>query len=468
MMRGPLDSTAAVGAWLTALGIAACGGGGGGSRDAAVDVAARADATDGPAADAERPPAASRDVNGDGFDDLVIGAPGLLGGTARVFLGGAAAALDATSDGTLLASGVSLALVDFNGDGFADMVAGTPADGVGGLEAGRVDVFFGAAGAVVDGEADWTVTGAAGDRFGFAVAGAGDLNGDGFGDLVAGAPGDTLTLAGRALVFLGGLDPDETADATLLGAAAGDGFGWAVAGVPDADGDGFDDVLVGAPEAGGTMTVGDGAVQLYRGGPGEAFDPTADATWTGAAEELGTSVLGLDDVDGDGLGDFAAGAPRAASGVGRVAVWFGASPIDTTADGDVPSPDAAAAFFGASLGGGDFDGDGHNDLSVGSQFAGRVDVYLGAAGTSFDVARDAFVMGASTSGVAAAVGDANGDGFDDLAIGLPSASEVHVYFGGALLDDATAEGTLAGAAAEQFGAAMAGTGDPATRGREGG
>jgi len=94
---------------------------------------------------------------------------------------------------------------------------------------------------------------AAGDQFGLSVAGAGDVNGDGFADVIVGARFKNGTLYGAAYIYYGGPGADASPDLTLTGAVHSDGFGNSVAGAGDINGDGFADVIVGAPgnDAGG-------------------------------------------------------------------------------------------------------------------------------------------------------------------------------------------------------------------------
>src|SRR5439155_13951577 len=152
---------------------------------------------------------------------------------------------------------------DVSGGGLADVVVGADLNAAGGAGAGRVYVFYGGPGA--DAVADLTLTGAAaGDAFGNSVSSAGDVNGDGYADVIVGAYLNDAggTDAGRAYVYYGGPGADAVADLTLTGAAAGDSFGYSVSSAGDVNGDGYADVIVGAyqNDAGG----GDaGAAYVY-------------------------------------------------------------------------------------------------------------------------------------------------------------------------------------------------------------
>ncbi|HEY9013536.1 MAG TPA: integrin alpha, partial [Gemmatimonadales bacterium] len=143
---------------------------------------------------------------------------------------------------------------DVDGDGYDDVIVGAYANDAGGPDAGRAYVYYG--GPMADAAADMTLTGtASGDLFGVSVSGARDVNGDGYGDVIVGASANDTggPNAGRAYVYYGGPGADVVADLALTGAAAGDLFGNSVSGAGDVNGDGYPDVIVGAnaDDAGG-------------------------------------------------------------------------------------------------------------------------------------------------------------------------------------------------------------------------
>jgi hypothetical protein len=351
------------------------------------------------------------DFNGDGWSDVFVGAPGNdAGGTGagRVYVYFGGATPDSTADVTMtgraaaVGLGTSLAAAgDVNADGFGDILAGEGTSGTAYL-------FLG--GATPDGTADTTLGGYS------PVAGGGDLNGDGFADVVvAGSAGTS------SYVYLGGNPPNSVADATLGGSRVSD--------AGDVNGDGFADALVGA----GSCSY------LYLGAT--SFDSTADITYTATS----TSVAIAGDLNGDGYADVALGP----------VVFLGAASPDTTADGTFGSAEAVA-------GARDTNGDGYADLLTGVASSSRAYAYLGAA--TLDTTADLTFTGSSDrlgSSVAGA-GDVNGDGYADLVVGAPyndaggsDAGRAYIYFGGATLDS-TADLTLTGAAAtDYFGSTVA-------------
>jgi hypothetical protein len=295
--------------------------------------------------------------------------------------------------------------------------------------------------------------------FGTAKSLPADLDGDGYEDLAVRAPGGYLD-KGAVFVFKGrpGFDADSSSDAdvVLIGDVEGDAFGNDVA-TGDVDGDGTADLVVTAPGADG----GAGKAFVFRGGTGLASGDAgarADFVLTPRAGDhyLGDCAL-VADVTGDGtadviVGDSLSDVPAAAAG--QVYVFPGGSGFASRAadasDVIVVSGAAAGDGVGVSLAAGDLDGDGKTDLVVGgphfgSSGTGRVDVLLGAGGiASQTVGTGSQVFTAASSddgfGVLVAVGDLDGDGTDDLAVGailvddagagFTDAGRIYVFLGG--------------------------------------
>jgi FG-GAP repeat/FG-GAP-like repeat len=372
------------------------------------------------------------DFNGDGFADVAVGVTGsdvsgVDAGQVLIYFGGPAG--DAVADLTLNGAaagdnfGVSVRPAgDVNHDGYVDLIVGANNNDAAGSNAGRAYVYFG--GPTMDAVADWTLTGeTAGDGFGFNACGIGDINRDGYADVLVGAPFNDFSGAdaGRAYVYYGGPAPDATVDLTLYGEAAGDNFGTFLSDAGDVNADGYPDWLVGAfnNDAGGSNA---GRAYLFFGGAAPDRFPDLLLTGAGFGSRMGSGLAGPGDWDGDGYDDFVVGAYQnsaGASAAGRVYIYRGGPAVDATADYLLTST-TANEFFGYSAGGvGDVNGDGFADLAVGG-FAGKVYIYCG--GPAPDVVADYVISGASADGFAqqlGSAGDVDGDGFNDLILGAP-------------------------------------------------
>ncbi|MFY2556007.1 M12 family metallopeptidase [Corallococcus terminator] len=435
------------------------------------------------------------DVNGDGFADLVVGAPdedvgtGLDQGAVSIVLGSAtglgAAGLwlhrdvsgveDKTGPGDHF--GAAVAVGDFNGDCFADVAVGVPGDDVNGIvDAGSVHIFLGSAQGV-DSNTDKVLhqnsTGVpdsaeAFDGFGTTLT-VGDFNGDGYDDLAVGVPsedyGSSALDSGLVTVLYGsssgltgtGAQSWSQASAQVLEVTeTGDGFGSALA-TGDFNGDGFDELAVGVPSEDEDTVENVGAVNVLFGSldgltstGNQLWLPGSDGVPGVASTELRFgSALAAGDFNGDGRSELAIGAPGQMvgfmAGAGAVTVLRGgASGLHST--GAIAwSQDSAgisdvaeeADGLGAALVAEDFDGDGHVDLAIGVASesvgnvlgAGIVHVLHGAPGGLSSAREQHWSQVGSLVdegaehqdgfGFRLSAGDYDGNGYVDLAVGVP-------------------------------------------------
>jgi hypothetical protein len=395
-----------------------------------------------PSANMGRALASAGDVNADGFGDVVVGVPngmdgGYAVGIAYVHLGTAGGLAPSpvwSASGAPLqfASGYGWSVSgagDVNGDGYDDVLIGQPnwGDGQRLSAVGRAHVYDGYFGGVQTSPA-WTFTGSQTDEsVGYRVSRAGDVNGDGFGDVIVGTLGD------RVYVFYGSAEGLSTVPDLTISGASGSNFGRAVACAGDVNGDGFCDVLVGAPAVTPGPAPSPGAVFCYLGSfTGLATQPAWTRSGIEANEQYGESVAGAGDVNGDGRSDVVIGAPNATNGVfsgaGRAEVLYG-TPGGL---GNIPVPftyDEAEARMGACVSAaGDVDGDGYGDVLLGApgatsgvlSDAGFAQVVMGGLlGTTLGAVRRGGQAGENLGAAGSCAGDANGDGYADLVLGAP-------------------------------------------------
>ena len=328
---------------------------------------------------------------------------------------------------------------DINGDGWPDLALGAPKEASG----GGVYVFQGPLGGgtprsleVTDADAVLSGEGA-GAQAGVSLVGVGDLDADGFDDLLVGA--NLEGGAGAAYVIHGPL-PDQLplsqADAELIGESDGDEVGWAVAAAGDVDADGLPDLLVSAPFHGPNRR---GAVYLVSAADVQTMS-LADATvkFQGDVDGgwVGWDIAGNADFDGDGLADMLFGAPTA--GAGRAYLQHGtgsgtAQTVKSLSTADVILTGASAGDeAGAAVAfGGDLDGDGMTDALVAApggrllgEEVGLVYVVLSDPSVTGGVALDEAsailagqVDGDRAGNTLSSAGDVDGDGVDDFLVG---------------------------------------------------
>ncbi|MFW9779945.1 MAG: hypothetical protein ACFFE8_13900 [Candidatus Heimdallarchaeota archaeon] len=356
---------------------------------------------------------------------------------------------------------------DVNADGFDDILIGAWGDDDGGTDAGKTYLLLGRPSADWQMDLDLSLANASfigedsNDWSGYSVAGAGDVNADGYDDILIGVPNDEDggVYAGQTYLFLGrpsadwqlGLDL-SLANASFIGEDRDDFAGFSIAGVGDVNTDGYDDIMIGAPGDDNAGLPNVGQCYLLLGRPSADWQmrldlSQANASFIGedAGDEAGYSVAGAGDVNADGYADVLIGAHKGDIGgmfAGQSYLLLGRPSADWQMDLNLSL--ANASFIGEDAGDeagfsvagvGDVNADGYDDILIGAYGdddggtdAGQSYLLLGRPSADWQLGLDLSLANASFIGedvgdeagyFVAGVGDVNVDGYDDILIGAP-------------------------------------------------
>jgi fibronectin type 3 domain-containing protein len=411
--------------------------------------------------------ASAGDVNGDGYSDVILSAKNydtanIDAGKAYLYLGnssGLQSSISWTSSGDAQAHayfGVSVASAgDVNGDGYSDVIIGASGYDTSNFSAGKAYLYLGNSSGL-RASPSWASSGddQLGAHFGISVGSAGDVNGDGYSDVIIGAYGyNTVnTDAGKAYLYLGN---SSGLQASPSWASSGDDqlgahFGGSVASAGDVNSDGYCDVIIGAY---GYNSFG-GKAYLYLG---NSSGLQASPSWTSSGDDqagarFGISVGSAGDVNGDGYSDViigASGYSTTNTNAGKAYLYLGSSSgLQASSSWTSSGDDQANSYFSSSVASADdVNGDGYNDVIIGAPFldtanteAGKVYLYLGSS-SGLQASPSWINNGDDQAGAffgepVASAGDVNGDGYSDVIIGASGydtsnndAGKAYMYLG---------------------------------------
>ncbi len=330
------------------------------------------------------------DVNGDGYGDVIIGSPNYGNGETNegraLVFHGSSTGLPVTPNWINESNQISanygssvFTAGDINGDGFSDVIVGAKSYDNGETDEGIASVYSGSASGL-SATSNWSAaSGQTGSSFGFSVSSAGDVNGDGYSDVLIGAPSydNGQTDEGKLFAYYGSSSglPAISDYSVIEGNQTGAQLGSSVSSAGDVNGDGYSDILIGVP----FFDLGqsdEGLVYLIYGTP-EGLE--LGVGWSAQSNQtdalFGNEAATAGDVNGDGYSDVIIGAFRYDSGQsneGSAFLWYGSSSglgangTPQNADWKAESNQANANFGESVSTAGDVNGDGYSDVIIGA------------------------------------------------------------------------------------------------------
>ncbi|MDR6808331.1 hypothetical protein J2Y45_005319 [Dyadobacter sp. BE34] len=396
--------------------------------------------------------ASAGDVNGDGYSDILVGCYTFDNGQkdeGHVFVYHGGADGIGTKDGISVTNnkagakmGFSVASAgDVNADGYDDVVVGAPYYDAGEPSEGAAFVYYGSVDGLVTNVYNLLQKNQADSYFGGSVAGAGDVNGDGYDDILVGAKEYTNGHSNEGVVFFypgsaSGIDQNAAPFICEANKADSD-YGFSVAGAGDINRDGYADIIIGAP-----TYIAQGIAFVYFGGN---IGPGNQVGLTGYFNShFGEAVSSAGDVNGDGYNDVIVGAWGAAigeQGEGAAYIYHGASSFDATYDKRLEGNQIDANFGFSVASAGDVNADGYSDVIIGARYydngesnEGVAKVYYGTIGGINDVTPaptllEPNVVNAYFGSSVSCAGDVNGDGYSDVIVGAYNVNNGHIQEG---------------------------------------
>ncbi|WP_353717490.1 integrin alpha [Dyadobacter sp. 676] len=374
---------------------------------------------------------------------------------------------------------------DVDADGYSDFLVGAPQYDKDQANEGVAFLYHGGNTGFEPGETEILERNQPGSMMGFSVAGAGDVNGDGASDVIVGARlyTDGQSLEGAAFVYYGSVNSapvTSQAPATLQMNASDSRFGHSVSTAGDVNGDGFSDVIVGAYLYDNGQQD-EGVAYIFHGtGNGISTAPSTTLEGNLFEAHYGESVSAAGDVNGDGYGDILIGAKWYENGQnneGMVFVHYGSKTGLVTAPAATIESNQAEGWLGSAVASaGDVNGDGYSDIIIGcytydhgQNDEGQVYIYHGSAssvGPTPASVSSATASGALAGSSVSSAGDIDGNGLDDIVVGAPNydggqvnEGAIFISYGDAATGVNSAVKMESNIAQAKFGGSVSGGGD---------